>query len=257
MPSLASLTYLPVHPALAVAVADVDVAVGADRDARGLVLALRLVDAGLFGERDRQQHLAVERQLEHLASAEAAEPEDFLVPFLGDLHAVGAAELLAPALHEGAVLLEDEHGVVGVRVEVDAVLRVDVRVAVGGAHVLHALGQLRPVLDPLVLVDAVPEDDLVLGHALGEEPAREQRGGGSGHAEQPHHVPARIFLHGPSSYGLVFIRRSPVYCSRNQTQEIRAPDHLPVSEASGIRHQGAGKTGSALMPNAGDPASGS
>src|SRR6185436_4595124 len=67
-----------VDPALAVAVADVDVAVRRDRHAGGLVLALGLVDARLLGERNRQEHFAVERELDHLAPAEAAEPEDFL-----------------------------------------------------------------------------------------------------------------------------------------------------------------------------------
>src|SRR6185503_14127475 len=86
-PDVVALRAPLVNPALAVA--DVDVAVGADRDAGGLVFALRLVDARLLGERNRHQHLAVERELDHLAAAQAAEPEDFLVPFLRDLHPVG------------------------------------------------------------------------------------------------------------------------------------------------------------------------
>jgi hypothetical protein len=49
---------------------------------------------------------------------------------------VGALEVLAPALHEGAVLLEDQDRVVGVGVEVDPVLGVDADVAVGAADVL-------------------------------------------------------------------------------------------------------------------------
>src|SRR5579862_1626194 len=160
-----------VAPALPIAVADVDVASGTDGHAGRLVFALALVHARHLGVRNGQQDFAVEGAFDHFTAPEVAEPQHFLAAFGRDLHAVGSAlELLAPGLHESPVRLEDHHRVLGVGVEEHAVLGVHLDVAMGAAHVLHALGQLRPPLETFVLVDPVAQDDFRLLDALGEDP---------------------------------------------------------------------------------------
>jgi mitochondrial fission protein ELM1 len=67
---------------------------------------------------------------------------------------------LAERFDELAVLIENDDRVLGVGVEIDAILRIDLNRAVSAAE-LHAFRQIPPASNPFVAVIAGAENDRV------------------------------------------------------------------------------------------------
>ena len=146
-----------VHAGIAVAVGDVDLAL---RRQRGVSAAVERLAAHirrrLFGNADRQEHLAVGRTLAHGVVAVVGAIE--IVVGI-DVQAVGAREqAFAPTLDEIAVAVEHDHRVFAAIEDVDAVLAVDADR--GDVGELPAVRQFCPVLHHAIAMLAGAEDVL-------------------------------------------------------------------------------------------------
>ena len=183
-----ALAVVLVDVAGAVAVAHVEIAVGRDGEVGGAVLRLLAVGAGLVGlglirVAEREDLFAVERRLHHDAARRVAEVEVFGAALLLDVQPVRAAlELLAPALDELALFVEDHHGVGAFAGGVDGVVHVDVALRIldhaVGVAVLDPRRQFAPVVDRLVGVFAAADDGRFgSGFVGGAQDRRGQRAG--------------------------------------------------------------------------------
>ena len=172
------LAVVLVHERRAVAVADVDVAVGRDGDI-GRVVAFRrpvrpgTVRLGVRRPLNLPDDLPLRRRLDHdrlhlglrrhlRIRGIHRQVQELVAAFRADVQAVGdPAELLAPRSDELSLLVEDDHRVRAVARRVDRVMDVDVplRVLDDAVRVppLDAGGQLAPVVEGLVHVRAGAE----------------------------------------------------------------------------------------------------
>ena len=121
-----------VDPGAAVTVSDEDAAVRRDRDVGGAV-ALRVgVVPGLGRDPDLPDDLSFRRGLDDLLTSSVGEVDELLLALGADRHAVQATrELLSEGLVGAPVAVQDDEGLLGVRVEPDAARRVDRDAAVG------------------------------------------------------------------------------------------------------------------------------
>lgn len=150
------------HVSGAVAVGDPHVAVSAealleDGDPRRRVL--RVVVPREVGSRQREDDVAVESRLDHLAGPEIRQPQELATSLLDERQAVRSRVALAPRSGECAVGAEDEdRGIRDVKDDDVAVARHDDAV---GATILprrRGVRDDRPVVDPLEGVLALPDD---------------------------------------------------------------------------------------------------
>ena len=145
-----------VHARVAVAVGDVDVALGRQRGVGAAVERIAAVHRrGLAGHADLQQELPFQRQPAHRVVAVVGAVDRVV---RRDVHAVRPTEqTLAPGAQEVAVAVEHHHRVLAAREDVDVVLAV--HADRGDLAVVPAVGQLAPVLDHLVAMLAGADDD--------------------------------------------------------------------------------------------------
>lgn len=176
----------------AVAVGDVDVAIGGDGGFGGVEELVWLVGADGHGVADGEDFFAVEGDFGDaagLAVAGAAgfpeagvgDEEEFLAILIGVSEAVAAGPGGAPGVEDGAVGFEDEELVVGVVAdhEESAVFDLDHFVAVEDG-VVAALAGGDPVFDDAVAMGAVADEDVFGGIGGGAEGLGPGGGGGGG-----------------------------------------------------------------------------
>ena len=130
----------------AVAIGDVDIAIGREGDVGGrefgggAAVFVEFVVRRLFGVADAEDLFAAERHLDHpgvggvdagLASFSGVdEIEEFVAAFAGEVETVGAAlEFAAPAADEFAFFVEDEEGIAGLAGAMDGLGYVGVALA--------------------------------------------------------------------------------------------------------------------------------
>src|SRR5262245_11217427 len=166
----------------AVAVGDVKIPIRRDGDAGRAELIFVLVDAGFFGIALRPDDFAVDRQLGEFITEEVGQVDELLAALLADQHSVRAVAFLvglpflAERFDELDGLVENDDRVLGVGVEIDAILRIDLHGAVSAAQ-LHAFGQFGPSANPFVAVIAGPENDRVRSGVSGKARRRDCRNG--------------------------------------------------------------------------------
>src|SRR5262249_54273091 len=169
----------------AVAVGDEKIPARRDGDAGRTELIFILVDAGFFGIALRPDDFAVDRQLGELMTEEVGQVDEFLAALLADQHSVRAVAILvglpflAERFDELAVLVENDDRVLGVGVEINSILRIDLHGAVSAAE-LHPFGQLPPSANPFVAMIARAENDRVSSGVSGKARRRDCRNGDAG-----------------------------------------------------------------------------
>src|SRR5260221_6993272 len=145
----------------AVAVGEIDVAVGGDGDVRWRVFqVLSVVVKGRLG--DVPDDLAVERGLEE-AACHVGDVKELLAVLDDQVEAVGGAEeLLAPGAQEFSGLVEDDDGVLVGRILPRGVEDIDVAGLIDRDAVREAVDdlvrQLAPIVEAAVTVCAWAED---------------------------------------------------------------------------------------------------
>ncbi len=150
-----SVRRILVHARIAVAVADVDLALRRERRVGAAVKGQAAhVGRGLARHADLEQHLAVGRALPHEVAAVVGAVE---VVVRIDVQAVGARErAFAPGREEISVAIEHDHRVLAAIEHVDAILAVDRHR--GGVLEFPAFGQPGPVFHHLIAVLAAAQD---------------------------------------------------------------------------------------------------
>ena len=143
-----------VHARIAVAVGNVDLALGRQRRVRAAMERLAAHEGrGLAGHADGEVDLALGRAAAHAVVAVVGAVE---VVVRIDVQAVRALEdALAPGAQEVALPIEHHHGVLAAIEDVDLVLAVDGDGA--DVHELPAVGQLGPVLDHAIAMLATAQ----------------------------------------------------------------------------------------------------
>ncbi len=143
-----------VHARVAVAVGDVDLALGRERGVGAAVERLAAHEGrGLAGDADGELDLALGGAATHGVVAVVGAVEGVVGI---DGKAVGALEhALAPRAQEVALAVEHDHGVLAAVEDVDAVLAVDGDGA--DVHELPAVGQLGPVLNHAIAMLATAQ----------------------------------------------------------------------------------------------------
>src|SRR6266511_2427031 len=166
----------------AVAVGNVKIPVRRDGDAGRAELIFILVNAGFFGIALHPDDLAVGRKFGALMTGEVGQVDELLAALLANQHSVRAVAFLvglpflAERFDELAVLVEDDDRVLGVGVEINAILRIDLHRAVSAAE-LHPFGQLPPSANPFVAVIARAENDRIRSGVSGKARRRDCRNG--------------------------------------------------------------------------------
>ena len=154
-----------------ISIANIDIAVGRDGQVCRTELqwftvwAWLRIRLGFFGITQREYLFTIQRGLYYQATLNVAEVQKLGAAFLPDVEAVSAsAELLAPALDELSLVIEDHHAVRLLACGVDSVVNVDVSLRVFAdamrVAILDVSGKFSPIVRDLVSMFSGTENGL-------------------------------------------------------------------------------------------------